>query len=162
MIQQLPLPSSSGSGGQLPTTLIKNGMSTSGFTPPVITLNTLNSGSLLVDTSAITGAANALLTVLSLTGPGSMDVLVAYFAVAPTSWTLRCKLTIDGIVVFDSTSTPLTNTNRGAVIIGTLVSTTNVSAIPCKFNSSLLLEMASSATVVANTFGCAYTYRLGT
>ena len=166
MINQYPSTVSSGGGTVTPrsTTKIVNGFSTSGFTPPPV-LNVSNQGTMLVVTNTGAVAPDVLVPMFSISGQGYVDALFTYFVTAPTngSATLRTKLTIDGVVVFDSTSTTLSNAGRGPAVVGTYTGTgasTSLVPLPVRFNTSVLLEITSSTAVSVGNLGAAYQYRL--
>jgi len=137
--------------GNRPSKNIVNDSSTSGFALRWVTGNTtLVYGAQQILSGALT--ANTLKTVLSITGSGTLDFLAA-IVMDSTSRSLRARATIDGIVVFDSTSAAgVSSVGAGCVIAGGRVLsdvTTNSMAIPSGnviFNSSLLIEVASSLT----------------
>src|SRR5574340_415716 len=58
--------------------------------------------------------ANTLKTLLSISGAGALKMLTVYTKDA-TARTLRLKITIDGVVVFDATSNSITAANSGLV-----------------------------------------------
>ena len=91
--------------------------------------------------------ANTLATILSVTGRGSVN-LALVTANDTTSRTVRLKITIDGVSIFDATSNAIVTTNRGIVGIGTLQATsTSYTAMafqPVRFSSSCLIQIASS------------------
>jgi hypothetical protein len=95
--------------------------------------------------------ANTLRTILSLTGKGAVN-FVGVYTTDSTSKTLRLKVTIDSVVVFDATSATITSGSPGIIAIGF----GNGVMQPVKYSASLLVEMASSvasdtqATTVIN------------
>ena len=103
-------------------------------------------------TGALT--ANTLTTALSLTGQGAISLLGAA-GVDVTSRTHRLKVTLDGTVIYDATSGAFTST--GAVLMAIGAFTPNASTFasplyePLTFNSSLLVEYASSVTETAKS-----------
>jgi hypothetical protein len=86
--------------------------------------------------------ANALKTLLSLTGAGHISNLVLS-TVDATARTMRLKITIDGVVAFDYTSASITSANTGAVICGAGNSAI-LSGDGFYFNTSFLVEAASN------------------
>jgi hypothetical protein len=93
--------------------------------------------------------ANTFATVLSATGKGEVPLLSCYTKDG-TSRTLRLRVTVDGVVVFNPTATTATTTN-GAGIFAAGIPLTGVSGpliqgAPIRYNSSLLVEVASSLT----------------
>jgi hypothetical protein len=110
----------------------------------------------VVATGALT--AGVLSTVLSLTGKGSVCFLGCVGA-DTTSRTHRLKVTIDGVVVFDATSSACTATYQGVTIIGHAGPTSNdFSYLDTAYNQSFLVEYASSLTETAMT-NIGYLYR---
>ena len=87
--------------------------------------------------------AGTLKTVLSITGPGAVNYL-AINKIDATSRTVRLKVTIDGIAVFDVTSAANTTANNGLIAVGSVVDTTWLQLGEVTFNASLLVEIASS------------------
>ena len=150
-------------GSSRPPTSIVNATSTTGSTPDLY-----GAGAAATITSAVkvaySGAltANTLATVLSLTGQGVV-LLAGCGSVDATSRTHRFKLTIDGVVVYDATTTAAAAIYKGIVVIGTLVNNNGsyfifgLDAVP--FNSSFLLEYASSVSETAKTL-FNYMYRM--
>lgn len=129
---------------QTPKVLINN-FSTTNWTP--ITCNT-TTAQYFGFKSTLSGAmtANTLTTVLSVTGGGVLNILGA-IANDTTSRTIRMKLTLDGVVVFDSTSSAITTAAMGGFCVGQgeqATVTAFYDAIP--FTSSCLFEVASSLT----------------
>lgn len=89
--------------------------------------------------------ANALATALSVTGGGEVPYLSAYTK-DTTSRTVRVKVTVDGVVAFDATSSTVTTTNAGVLVVGMATFTNYITQAPAplRFNSSLLVQIASS------------------
>ncbi len=93
--------------------------------------------------------AGVLKTALSLTGSGVINMLGAYHSTT-TSKTIRMKLTLDGVVVFDSTS--IASTSGGGFVVGVVNSTdiantgTYFAMESVPFSTSCLFEIASSVT----------------
>lgn len=92
--------------------------------------------------------ANTLKTILSLSGKGVLSLLGVESG-DPTSRTHRIKITLDGVVVFDGTTAATTNTTTAFMVIGSVnYLVASVGAVvtyePLAFNSSLLIEYASS------------------
>lgn len=124
-----------------PATII-NGFSDSPFTPASVKTDLCKE----ILSGALT--ATTLATVLSVTGAGVVGVL-SILPVDTTSRTIRLQVVIDGVTVFDSTSTTVTSSTQGAYAIGS-VSTTNTYSWACDaqipFNSSFVVKVASSLT----------------
>lgn len=126
-------------GANGPVASIINAFS-SGGTATAYSLSSNNvleqlSGSLTADT---------LKTMVSHTGRGRVNALVIY-AKDNTSRTLRCKLTVDGVVVFDATSDAVVSPGFGMIVIGGAI-TNSVEFQPIDYQESLLVEIASSLT----------------
>jgi hypothetical protein len=113
--------------------------------------------------------AGVLRTILSITGAGCISYFGGY-GVDATSRTHRLKLTFDGTVVLDATSAAITLPNRSFFAIGCNRWTDYASSayyiaygiyeVPLYFNSSLLVEYASSLTETDKTkFGYRYYLR---
>lgn len=100
--------------------------------------------------------ANTLKTILSVTGRGAISKLFLA-AMDQTSRTHRIKITIDGTVIYDSTSAA-DSTQNVAPVIGNVSYTdfsTNVvmdmDEFPLFFDYSLLVEYATSLTETDKT-----------
>jgi hypothetical protein len=95
--------------------------------------------------------AATLKTALSLTGQGTVSY-VALRANDATARTVRLKITIDGVVVFDpGVSASNSTAGRGITAVGATISDgtslqTGVVLHPMYYNSSFLVEIASSLT----------------
>ena len=92
--------------------------------------------------------ANTLKTALSISGKGRLSFVGVRTGDA-TSRTLRLKITLDGVVAFDSTSSAITTFSHGILAIGSLtIAGANYWPIPSDvyFNNSALVEVASSLT----------------
>ena len=130
--------------GNAPTTSIVNAFSTNGA---AVQIGVQGSGSTNSATNVLSGAltANTLASALSVTGGGEVPYL-SVFTKAATSRTVRIKVTVDGVSVFDSTSTATAVTNSGLLVVGQTSATNFVvqAPAPLRFNSSLLVEIASS------------------
>ena len=145
-----------------PPTSIVNATSTTGSTPDLY-----GAGAAATITSAVkvaySGAltANTLVTVLSLTGQGVV-LFAGCGSVDATSRTHRFKLTIDGVVVYDATTAAATAIYKGILVIG-IMNLGSVYLLPVPdavpFNSSFLLEYASSVSETAKTL-FNYMYRM--
>lgn len=100
--------------------------------------------------SILSGAltATVLATALNIAGRGALN-FAAVAAVNATSRTMRLRITLDSVVVFDATSSVCTTTDSGIVGVGAF----NYAAGPANpllqqapFQSSCLVEIASSLT----------------
>lgn len=93
--------------------------------------------------------ANTLTTVLSIAGRGLVNVLGAG-GIDATSRTIRLKVTIDGLVVFDATTNAITASSYGLMAIGYCGNAGGSAALPTfqpvRFNTSLLVQIASSVS----------------
>ena len=92
---------------------------------------------------------NTLKTVLSVTGKGALTRL--WLASADTtSRTHRIKITMDGTVVFDKTSSAVTTATpiviHGDLTVGSGTNGPLIEGTPLIFDSSLLIEYATSIT----------------
>ena len=141
------------SGGVRPVGLI-NGTSSAAITTGTGALNSATgipgSQAALTTSGAVT--ANVLTTVLSLSGRG----VISFFAIGSadtTGRTHRAKITLDGVVIYDATSTNITAVNSWIVPIGSVVpsATLSCAVIPdvLQFNTSLLIEYAGNASETA-------------
>ena len=105
--------------------------------------------------------AGTLVTVLSLTGRGSVGFL-ACVSTDATSRAHRMKVTIDDVVAYDATSTAYPSSSVGVAVIGGVLLGSSNTVVPVMdqvpFNKSFLVEYASSVTETGKTnFG--YVYR---
>jgi hypothetical protein len=87
--------------------------------------------------------ADTLKTALSNTGRGRLLLLGAY-SIDATSRTIRLKVTLDGAVVIDATSAAIASGNSGVLVLGQMVAPTYAVGHPIDYQSSLLIEFASS------------------
>ena len=131
----------SGVHGRSPTTII-NSFSTSPFTPEQVQTGLCK----IILSGALTAAT--LATVLSVTGAGVIGVLYIR-PVDATSRTIRLQVIIDGVTVFDSTSSTMASSTQGAFAIGSISSNNTYpisgdEAVP--FNTSFVVKVASSLT----------------
>ena len=145
-------------GGQRPPKVLVNNYSTSGWVPYQVnqTIGIANSKTVL--SGAMT--AGVLKTLLSVSGAGSIEFL-SLMTMSTTARTMRIKLTIDGQVAFDSTSATTSANEYGAVVLGSGNAPFGSSVPtyePTLFNTSLLIEVASSITET-DKFTLGYKYR---
>lgn len=106
----------------------------------------VNTNSLEILSGALT--ANTLKTLLTINGPGQMPLLIAYTKDA-VSRTVRCRVTVDSVVVFDATNGPYVTTSNGMVVVGSAGGINvppSYSSIPMRWNSSCVIQVASSLT----------------
>jgi hypothetical protein len=131
-------------GGLRSTRSIVNGCSTSGYTPFG---NCTGTNARQILSGSLT--ANTLKTLLTVSGGGEFHFLTVTSRDA-TSRTLRARLTLDGVVVFDSTSAAFTTATIGAVLVGAYSGGNAFVVAPgvVRFNNSAVVEVASSLTEV--------------
>lgn len=104
------------------------------------------------------GGADTLQTVLSVTGKGALS----FFGIQTTNTTsriLRVKITLDGVVVYDSTNTAGVTTGRWAVAHGSSGVANGyplVEGTPLIYNASLLCEVASNLSDAASWANAGY------
>lgn len=149
---------SSGSGGgggssasaAATTTEIVNAFSTTGFTCPATSSWALASERAARKTLSGALTANTLKTMLNLAGEGTL-LFLGMTAVDATSRTMRMKITIDSVVVFDSTSAANTTAGAGFTAVGTVASpSTGSNAVlgEVPFRATCVVEIASSLTEI--------------
>lgn len=85
---------------------------------------------------------NTFSTLLDLTGQGSLDLLGCRSKDGAAK-TLRCRVTLDGTVVFDGQAAS-PGVESGLLIVGTQVGTHQASVIPRNFKISCKVEVACS------------------
>ena len=134
-------------GIRAPTSII-NSTSTAGSPQVVVGLPADEQG--LKSSASGILTADVLSTVLNLTGSG-VFTFVSCQSVDATARTHRFKLTIDGVVVYDSETASTGSTGKGIILIGTLASAAypGLSLVP--FNTSFKLEYASDLTETDKT-----------
>jgi hypothetical protein len=133
-------------GGRAPsTTLIVNEYSSGNASK-----NNLTTGTQGVLATSGAGTGGSLGTVLSVTGAGYVTYLVAFSNSATPTHTIRCKVIVDGVTVFDATSDTITTTaGRGMTVVDTIPSDptyADPSGLPIRFNSSFVVQIASSVS----------------
>lgn len=145
-------------GNQSPKTIV-NAFSTSGATAVPILLNGGEALKLAKVVSVGSVTAGVLKTIVSVTGAGQIDFLSALSGDA-TARTLRVKVTLDGVVAFDSTTASVSIGGNGISVIGAAPSAGGMPMVlqPVFFNASLLVEFASSVTETGIS-SVGYTYR---
>lgn len=107
----------------------------------------LASGALGKKAASGVGTGGSLTTVLSVTGGGWVPYLICYSNSATPTHTIRCKVIVDGVSVFDATSdTIATVVNRGLTVVDCVPSGTEYgpSGTEIRFNSSFVVQVASS------------------
>lgn len=93
--------------------------------------------------------ANTLATMLTVNGPGVLTFAGVRVNDA-TARTVRLQITMDGTVVFDSTSASISTSGQGIIAVGfnidttsgTATASTGTQALP--FSTSLVIKIASS------------------
>lgn len=102
--------------------------------------------------------ANVLTTMFSKSGvSGSMPHLNIAKADS-TGRSIRCKVTVDGVVVYDKTSTVSPQAGYGLVVAGTASSSFATLMPPITWDNSILIEWASSNSETGGILG-AYIYQ---
>jgi hypothetical protein len=98
----------------------------------------------------LSGALTAatLKDIVSITGGGQIDYLSAY-AKNTTSRTVRLVVVLDGVTVFDATSSAVTANGSGLLAVGQSIGGSHRSA-PIRWNSSCVISVASSLTETDN------------
>ncbi len=100
--------------------------------------------------AALSGSMTAatLKTLLNISGTGVNLTQLTFRTNDVTSRTIRVKITVDGTVICDSTSTAITTVDNGGCWAGSITFASNPSmAVPAiRSNSTLLVEYASSVT----------------
>ena len=105
------------------------------------------SGTLASSKPILSGAltANTLKTLLTISGAGAIKFLAAR-SLDATSRTIRLKITLDGVVVYDATSAAMTSDSYGMIAVGGMLSGAYEQLGNIEFNISLVVEVASSLT----------------
>ena len=131
--------------GGAPTKSIVNHYSSGGVSTGVALSSGAYSNSVDVLSGALTAAT--LKTLLTVTGGGEVPLLFVR-GVDATSRTVRVRVTVDGVVAFDATSSAMTLANDGIIVMGQYDSSSliNASTNSIKFNTSLVVDVASSLT----------------
>lgn len=138
------------------------------YGPPATIVNAFSAGGVATDFSMAASAtntlvevqapgaytANTLQTIISHTGRGRVNLLNVYTKNA-TSRTLRLKLTVDGAVIFDATSSAIESAGFGVQVLGGIDTLGGgpLSYQPIDYNESLLIEVASSLSEAASNVG---------
>ena len=96
---------------------------------------------------ALSGALTAatLATALSITGRGALN-FAAVGTEDTTARTVRLKVTIDGVSIFDATSSSVTAANQGLIGVGAIYVGSTGTLQPVRFYTSCLVQIASSLT----------------
>lgn len=142
----------------IPTKSIMTAYNSNGFAPSIT--STAFSFTAVNLAQATSGAvtANTLATVLSVTGAGTLTAFMLLNSVDATSRTYRLRVTVDDVVIFDSTSAAIATPMAMIALVGS-VDIAGSSSAPyllasneaINWNSSLLIEFASSLTETAKT-----------
>jgi hypothetical protein len=94
------------------------------------------------------GTANTLKTLLTVNGSGYVPFLICYSNSATPAHTIRCKVFVDGVSVFDATTDTITTTvQRGIAVVDAVPSATSSVAptgVPIRFSYSFVVLVASS------------------
>lgn len=150
--QQFPPVVSGGGGGGSTVTSIKNAANGNSayVIPGNVPLNDANSSNTRTLSGALT--ANTLKTMISASAKGTLFIMGVY-GVDATSRALRLKITLDGVVAYDSTSTAVARgAGTGLLGVGTIATnstsapTNYVMPVSVDFNTSVLIEISSSLT----------------
>lgn len=135
---------------------IVNRWSTQGLDIDLINFATSNNTAVAVMSPA-DFSAGVLKTVIAITGGGVLKLL-SVIKGNNTAKTVRIRVTIDGVVVFDSTTGGITRTQAGIQVVGFIANNTSTyEQVP--FYESLLVEVASSVTEASGP-AIAYVYEL--
>ena len=131
--------------GGAPTTSIVNYYSSGGVNSGAVLTGGAGTNAKEELSGALTSAT--LKTLLTVTGGGEVPLLFAHVK-DTTSRTLRVRVTVDGTVAFDGTTSAITTANHGLIVVGQISTTSLVLASPSgiRFNASLVVEVASSVT----------------
>lgn len=135
--------SSLGNSGNAPTKSVVNAFSSGGASVAGLAASSVTNMAKETLSGALT--ANTLKTLLTVSTPGQSGYLVAY-AKDTTSRTIRLRVTVDGAVVFDATSNAITVVGTGLAVVASGAATAVGSSEPIRWNSSLVVEVASSIT----------------
>lgn len=129
---------STGSG---PIATIVNYFSAGGTQTPSISASSLSNS---VETLSGALTANTLKTIHNLSGRGRLNLLHVYTK-DTTSRTVRAVVVIDGVTVFDATSSAITTSGSGIVPVGIVVATNGALVFqPIDYQSSCVVQIASS------------------
>jgi hypothetical protein len=130
-------------GGNRPPTAIINGTSSGGIIQGSINPNGAAK-------SILSGAmtANVMVEAISVTGQGIINIAAVAQQADATARTHRLKITIDGVVVFDATSSPASGSQQGICAIGHATGGSLVFD-QVYFNSGFRIEFASSISETA-------------
>ncbi len=128
--------------GGAATRSIVNSCSSGGVSLTNLQANTATNNAREVLSGALT--AGVLKTLLTISQGGRVPFLSAY-AKNATSRTVRVVVIADGVTVFDATSSAVTANNSGLWVAGQAITGANASE-PIRFNSSLVVQVASSLT----------------
>jgi hypothetical protein len=131
--------------GGAATTSIVNFYSSGGVQSSAVINAAAAGGAREVLSGALTAAT--LATALTVTGGGEIPALSVYTK-DTTSRTVQIRVTVDGVVVFDATSSAVTVVNNGLIVVGFQNGSAGLtpSAAPIRFNTSLTVQIASSLT----------------
>lgn len=125
-----------------PVATIVNGFSAGGTSTTSVAASAAQATVEVQAAGAYSATPGTLQTLLAHTGRGRINLLTVY-AKNATARTLRLKLTIDGVAIFDATSNSVSASATGMVVVGVYGSAVNEFQ-PIDYNESLLIEVASS------------------
>ena len=129
-----------GLGGSTgPVTSIVNASSAATTAIPIASAAN-NANALTLLSGALT--AGVLKTVLSATGRGRVGCAALWHTSDATTRTVRIKVTVDGVVVFDRTANNFSGNTAGLVAIGTVAGGLQW----VEYRQSIKIEIASSLT----------------
>jgi hypothetical protein len=124
---------------------INNACSVASFAGQALSTTVMAAGNVKAGLSGVM-SANTFKTLLSVSGPGQIDV-AAITTADTTSRTIKMRITLDGVTApyaFDpGMSAAITAADTGIMPVGSLV-TGGVIPDPVVFNTSCLIEIASS------------------
>lgn len=103
----------------------------------------INKGVANLTSGALTAAT--LATVLNISGRGTLNFCAAK-SVDATSRTIRLQVTIDGRVIFNTTTAAIAAVGSGLIAVGNITTSSDQTALfqPISFNTSCLVQIASS------------------
>ncbi len=130
-------------GGNGPVTSIVNFFSAGGVQSAGLTA-TASSNTKETLSGAVTAAT--LKRLVNLTGRGRVNLLTAY-AKDATARTIRCQFIVDGVTIFDATSSSVTAAGAGLMVTGVVDTSSSTQVFqPIDFYSSCEVWVASSLT----------------
>jgi len=129
-------------GGSKPPKVLVNAYSTTGFTVQASRPDSqaTNTGAKIVASGSL--SAGVLTTILNVSASGVISFLAAW-TTDETTKTIRVQLTIDDVVVFDSTSANTGVTLTGLTVLGANTSG-GIGYEPIVFKKSCVVKIANS------------------